>query len=70
MGEEDKRIHVIGSPELDFHAKNSGVSIKEVKSRYDIKFDDYGICTYHPVTSEASKMGEQASSLFEALKCS
>ena len=70
MGEEDKRIHVIGSPELDFHAKKSGVSIKEVKSRYDIKFDDYGICTYHPVTSEASDMGKQALALFEALKCS
>ena len=70
MGEEDSRIYVIGSPELDFHAKESGVTIKEVKSRYDINFDDYGICTYHPVTSEASEMGNQASALFEALKYS
>ena len=68
MGEEDKRIYVIGSPELDFHAKESGVSIHEVKRRYDIDFDDYGICTYHPVTSETSEMGTQASALFEALK--
>ncbi len=68
MGEEDKRIYVIGSPELDFHAKPSGVSIEEVKNRYDIAFSDYGICTYHPVTSEASEMGEQAFDLFETLK--
>ena len=68
MGEEDKRIYVIGSPELDFHAKPSGVNIDEVKKRYDIKFNDYGICTYHPVTSEANDMGKQATALFETLK--
>ena len=68
MGEEDKRIYVIGSPELDFHAKPSGVNIEEVKKRYDIKFNDYGICTYHPVTSEANDMGKQATALFETLK--
>ena len=67
MGEEDKRIYVIGSPELDFHAQKSGVSLEEVKRHYDIDFDDYGICTYHPVTSEAAEMGSQASALFETL---
>ena len=46
MGEEDKRIYVIGSPELDFHAKESGVTIKDVKSRYDINFDDYIACLF------------------------
>ena len=63
-------IYVIGSPELDFHAKESGVTIKEVKSRYDINFDDYGICTYHPVTSKSHEMGNQAFTPFEALKYS
>jgi UDP-N-acetylglucosamine 2-epimerase (hydrolysing) len=67
LGEPAETIHVIGSPELDFHSGPSGVSMAEVTSRYDIPFDDYGIATFHPVTSEASSMGEQARDLFSAL---
>lgn len=67
LGEAASNIHAIGSPELDFHAGPSGVSIAEVKSRYAIPFDDFGICVFHPVTSEADTMGAQAKALFDAL---
>ena len=67
LGEPAGRIHVIGSPELDFHAAPSGVSIEEVRRRYDIPFSDYGICVFHPVTSEVETMGDQARALFGAL---
>ncbi len=70
LGEPADRIHVIGSPELDFHAAPSGVSIDAVRSRYDIPFADYGICVFHPVTSEAETMGDQAAALFSALDTS
>jgi len=70
LGESEDMIHVIGSPELDFHANESGVSISEVKQRYDIPFDDFGICTFHPVTSERSTIAAQAKALFEALETS
>jgi UDP-N-acetylglucosamine 2-epimerase (hydrolysing) len=70
LGEPKAHIHAIGSPELDFHAGPSGVSLAEVKSRYDLPFDDYGICVFHPVTSEADSMGAQAASLFGALAVS
>jgi UDP-N-acetylglucosamine 2-epimerase (hydrolysing) len=70
MGEPKAHIHAIGSPELDFHAGPSGVSLAEVKSRYDLPFDNYGICVFHPVTSEADSMGAQAASLFGALAVS
>lgn len=70
LGEPPEAIHVIGSPELDFHAGPSGVSLDEVKARYEIPFNDYGIAVFHPVTSEQDTMGEQAASLFEALKAS
>lgn len=70
LGEPKSHIHAIGSPELDFHAGPSGVSLAEVKSRYDLPFDDYGICVFHPVTSEADSMGAQAASLFGALAAS
>lgn len=67
LGELPETIHVIGSPELDIHGRPSGVSMDEVRKRYDIKSIDYGICVFHPVTSEASQMGKQAESLFGAL---
>ncbi|NDA50442.1 MAG: hypothetical protein EBY60_08505, partial [Actinobacteria bacterium] len=57
-----------GSPELDVHAKPSGVTPEEVKRYYDINFKEFGIAIFHPVTSEASHMGEQAQALFGALQ--
>ncbi len=70
LGEPEASIHVIGSPELDFHAQPSGVAIDAVKARYGIPFDNYGICVFHPVTSEADTMGAQAKALFGALAAS
>jgi len=70
LGESPHSIHVIGSPELDFHAGFSGVSLGEVKARYEIPFADYGIVVFHPVTSEKSSIGDQSRSLFKALECS
>jgi len=70
MGEEEGAIHVIGSPELDAHAAPSGVSLAEVRARYAIPFDDYGIAAFHPVTSEVATMGDQARALFGALEAS
>lgn len=70
MGESGGAIHVIGSPELDFHAGASGVTLDDVKARYDIAFDDFGLVTFHPVTSEQATMGAQAQDLFDALEAS
>ena len=67
LGEPPETIHVIGSPELDFHASPSGVTLDEVRARYAIPFADYGIALFHPVTSEQATMGAQASALFGAL---
>lgn len=70
LGEAEQTVYPIGSPELDFHASPSGVSLAEVKSHYAIPFEIYGICVFHPVTSEAATMGEQAKALFGALVAS
>ncbi|VDC31657.1 UDP-N-acetylglucosamine 2-epimerase [Pseudogemmobacter humi] len=67
LGEPADVIHVIGSPELDFHARPSGVTLEEVRARYEIPFSDYGVVTFHPVTSEQASMGAQAEALFGAL---
>ena len=70
LGEPIESVHVIGSPELDFHAGPSGVTIDEVRARYGIPFADYGIGVFHPVTSEAVSMGAQAAALFGAMQSS
>lgn len=70
LGESPDSVYSIGSPELDTHARPSGVSIEEVKARYAIPFDDYGIVIFHPVTSEADTMGVQARALFDRLVAS
>lgn len=70
MGEDAGRVHVIGSPELDTHSAPSGVSLDDVRARYAIDFDPYGIVIFHPVTSEADTIGDQARALFDALAAS
>ena len=67
LGEASSSVFNIGSPELDTHAKMPLITIDEVKKRYAIKFDNYGIVIFHPVVSETDTMYEQAISLYEAL---
>ena len=68
LGESPARVFVMGSPELDAHFRPSGVTLDEVRERYEIPWEDYGIAVFHPVTSEADSMGKQAEALFEALE--
>ncbi|MEM1198082.1 MAG: UDP-N-acetylglucosamine 2-epimerase, partial [Pseudomonadota bacterium] len=68
LGEPRSSVEVIGSPELDIHTQPSGVTLQEVRNRYEIASDDYGICIFHPVTSECDNMGAQAEALFSTLK--
>lgn len=70
LGEPVEALHVIGSPELDFHSRDSGVTIADVRARYGIGFEDYGISVFHPVTSEQATMGAQARALYGALEAS
>lgn len=70
LGEPAEAVYTIGSPELDFHSRSSGVSLDEVRSHYDIPFADFGICTFHPVTSEIDRLREQAEAFFGALEAS
>lgn len=70
LGEPADAVFVIGSPELDTHRQPSGVTIEQVRQRYDIPFSEYGIVVFHPVTSEADTIGAQARSLFQTLQAS
>ncbi|MDE0307701.1 MAG: UDP-N-acetylglucosamine 2-epimerase [Albidovulum sp.] len=70
LGESPNSVFTIGSPEIDAHARRSGVSIEEVRSHYDISFGEFGTVAFHSVTSELDSIGDQARSLFAALEAS
>ena len=42
-------------------------TIEKVKEKYDIKFDDYSILMYHPVTTEVDKLEENIKHLVDAI---
>ena len=61
MGEQPDAVFVIGSPDIDVMLSGSLPSLNEVKSHYEIPFDDYCIFIYHPVTTELAGLEERAS---------
>jgi UDP-N-acetylglucosamine 2-epimerase (hydrolysing) len=68
LGEDPKTVFTIGSPELDIHLEGSVVPIETVKQHYEIKFDEFGVAVFHPVTSERDSIGAQAQSFFAGLQ--
>ena len=55
MGELNKNIFIIGSPDIDIMMSNKLPTIREVKKHYNIKFDNYAIGILHPVTTDLKK---------------
>lgn len=68
LGENEESIYIIGSPDLDAMMSPSLPLLQDVKIKYDISFENYGIVMFHPVTSEEECMGEYAQNLFDALE--
>lgn len=52
MGENKDCIFNIGSPDIDIILSKKLPTIKYVKNRYSINYEDYGILLWHPVTSK------------------
>jgi len=67
MGECENSIFVIGSPDIDVMLSNNLPTIDHVKEHYGIKFSEYAIVMFHPVTTEVDNIGEQADNLVKAL---
>jgi UDP-N-acetylglucosamine 2-epimerase (hydrolysing) len=67
LGENNNSIFIIGSPDLDFLLKPSSLNIHDVKLRYQIPYDEFGILLYHPVTTEFSKINTQTQILISSL---
>ena len=56
MGEQKNKIFIIGSPDFDIMKSSQLPSLKEVKSRYKIEFNEFGILLFHPVTTEIKEL--------------
>ena len=67
MGEEPKRIYVIGSPDIDIMLSDTLPLMNEVKERYEIGFDRYGILMYHPVTTEYDIIGDHVRTVVDSV---
>lgn len=67
LGEDVGSIFIIGSPDLDVMTSSKLPTLPEVKAKYDINFDEYGVAMFHPVTSEEDEIDVYAENLFKAL---
>jgi UDP-N-acetylglucosamine 2-epimerase (hydrolysing) len=67
LGEHKDSIFVIGSPDLDVMASPNLPSFEDVRQRYEITHDSYGLFTFHPVTTEIETLKQQAHSVADAL---
>ena len=63
MGEIKKHIFNIGSPDVDAIVHKRLPTIENVKKRYSIKFKNYSILLWHPVTSKINTLKEDTNKL-------
>lgn len=65
MGEDEKSIFIIGSPDLEL--LNNNISLDEAKKYYDINFKNYAIAMFHPITTEIDSLYKQSEEFVNAL---
>ena len=67
LGENPRRIFVVGSPDQEVLCSSSLPILSEVKTYYEISFERYSIAILHPVTTELEQLKSQVNSFVEAL---
>jgi len=67
LGEQPESVFVIGSPDIDVMLSHDLPTLLEVRERYEIPFERYGILMYHPVTTELDRMERHAQELVEGV---
>lgn len=67
LGEAQNNIFVIGSPDIDIMMNQDLPTLEQVKKYYEIKYNNYGILMYHPVTTENMLLKEYAKILVDAV---
>ena len=59
IGEINSNIYTIGSPDVDLILRKDLPSLESVKRRYEIKFSNYAIGIFHPVTNEMHNLKKE-----------
>jgi len=68
MGEIGDSVFIIGSPDIDIMLSDTLPSLEQVKQRYEINFERYGIFIYHPVTTEIDVLESNINTVIDALE--
>ena len=68
MGEKRNSVFTIGSPDMDILLSRKLPSIKSVKKKYGIKFKNYAILLWHPVTSKVHRLKKDTNKLVNFVK--
>ncbi|MEE3466918.1 MAG: UDP-N-acetylglucosamine 2-epimerase [Eubacterium sp.] len=68
LGEDESRIFIIGSPDIDVMLGDGLPKLSYSKLYYEIFFEKYGIFMYHPVTTELYELASHTSIVVDALK--
>ena len=68
MGEIKNHIYNIGSPDIDVILNDKLPSFEQVKKRYSIKYNDYAILVWHPVTSSLKFLKNETMCLLKFLQ--
>ena len=68
MGEKKNSVFNIGSADIDSIKSNNLPTISLVKRRYNIKFRNYVILLWHPVTSENNRLYADTTKLVKFLE--
>ncbi|OGV52409.1 MAG: UDP-N-acetyl-D-glucosamine 2-epimerase, UDP-hydrolysing [Lentisphaerae bacterium GWF2_44_16] len=68
MGEEPWRVHVVGSPRLDYAHQQEYRSKKELSEKFGIRFEKtLGLVIFHPVTLDYMNVETQVKQLLQAM---
>ena len=68
MGELNKNIFVIGSPNIEIIKSKNLPTLKSVKDKYEIKYDNYAISIMHSDTNFLKSLKKDIKIYFQALK--
>lgn len=68
MGEDERNIFVIGSPDIDVMLSGDLPALAEVKREYQIPFAEYAVLIHHPVTSELERLREDIQNIMKAVE--
>lgn len=70
LGEDIDDIFVIGSPDIDVMDSPDLPTLQEALDHYNLKWKEFGILIFHPVTTELESIEQDTQEIMEALLAS